>query len=91
MSPEQLVMAISVLVNLILGIGALVNNRKSVKLDSSKASDEKLDKQFARTLSAIVSHNNMLVNENKELRELLREGKSNGRESENGHWKAGST
>ena len=73
MSPEQIVAGISLLINLILGIGALRNNKRSIDLESNKVTSDSLDGQFTRTMAALEKYNEVLQTENMTLRKRLRE------------------
>lgn len=69
MTIEQAVALISVIATLSLGVGSILNNRKSLKIGVKKHAEDRVDKQFDRTLAALESLNQSLVAENDRLRE----------------------
>lgn len=73
MTPEQIIALLGVLGTSFLGIGSLINNRKSIKVGVRKNAEDKLNQQFVRTLEALEKHNKILMEENEGLRERVRE------------------
>lgn len=73
MSVEQIVAILGVTTSLVLGIGSLINNRKSIRVGVNRNAEDQMDRQFVRTLNAVEGYNKILVEENKGLRQQIKE------------------